>query len=131
MPNSFGAQTQALTEAVHYHVRYNTRDEKGETRAERNARFEVPELTPPEPDVPWLFAHVWTWFWEISGQRKKGMDGAEPIGWNEISDWSRLTGNELRPEELQMLIDMDAAFRSALADERKPQEETQEPERLQ
>ena len=32
---------------------------------------------------------------------------------------------------LRMLIEMDAAFRLALADERKPQEETQEPERLQ
>lgn len=130
-PPFFAALTEALTEAVKYNIRYNTRDDKGETRAERNARFHVPELTPEAPEIPDQVEHVWNWFWEISGQRSSGMADAEPIAWRDISEWSRLTGNSLHPEELRMLIEMDAAFRSALADERKPQEETQEPERLQ
>lgn len=100
MPNSFGAQTQALTNAVEYHVRYNTRDAKGETRAERNARFDMAHETPPEPDVPWLFAHVWAWFWEISAQRSSGMGGAEPIAWRDLEAWMRLTGNQPSPEEV-------------------------------
>lgn len=111
MPNSFGAKTQALSNAVRYHIRYNSQDENGETRAERNARFDRADLTPPEPEVPWQFEHVWSWFWEISGQRASGVDGAGPIAWRDIADWSRLTGNELQPEELRMLIDMDVAFR--------------------
>lgn len=59
------------------------------------------------------------------------MAGAEPIAWRDIADWSRLTGNDLRPEELRMLIDMDGAFRSAIADERSEEKETQKPERLE
>lgn len=134
MRSSFGAQTQALIDAVRYHIRYNTKNEKGETRAECNARFGMSELTPPEPEVPHLFEHVWHWFWEISGQRASGMNGAEPIAWRDIADWSRLTGNTPSPEELRMVLDMDGAFRSALSDERPKKDEPQnaaEDQRLQ
>lgn len=51
-----------------------------------------------------------------------GMDGAEPIGWNEISDWATLMNNKPSLEEIQMLIAMDGAFRSAIADERPKKE---------
>lgn len=130
-PNSFGAQTQALINAVKYHIRFNAKDQNGETRAERNARFDMEHETPPEPEIPWLFEHVWGWFWEISGQRQSGMNGADPIAWRDIAEWSRLTGNEPSPEELRMLLEMDATFRSAIADERSKKEEKPEPERLQ
>ena len=51
------------------------------------------------------------------------MNGADPIAWRDIAEWSRLTGNEPSPEELRMLLDMDAAFREAIASERKKEKE--------
>ena len=46
------------------------------------------------------------------------MGGIEPIGWSNIKAWSELTGTVTRPEEVRMLLAMDAAFRSAASVER-------------
>lgn len=126
MPPFFAELTEALTDAIRYHVRYNTRNEEGQTRAERNARFGMSHLTPPEPEIPIAAEHVWTWFWELSAQRRSGFGGAEPLSWDEIAAWMRLTQTQVIPEEVSMLTAMDLAYRSATSDEQAAKREARE-----
>lgn len=88
-------------------------DAAGETRAERNARFKQAHKTPDPPDLPEEVEHVWQWFWELSAQRQSG---PEPISWEGISRWAGLKGNSPTSEEIDMILAMDGAFRSAVRD---------------
>lgn len=94
-------------------MRYDTCDENGETRRERNTRFGVES---PDADVPEVGDHVWDWFWELSGRRKPG---PEPISYAEIGEWQRLTGTQVLPEEVRMLIAMDDAYLGEFGKERQ------------
>lgn len=109
--------TEQLTDCIRHHVRYHSRDENGETRAERNERFGMGHLTPEAPEVPEAARHVWGWFWALSSQRRSGMGGPDAIGWDEIRAWSQLTGTITRPEEVSMLVALDVAYREAYAEE--------------
>lgn len=126
----FADLTEQLCECIRYSVRYKTPDEKGETRAERNARFGQSDKTPDEPTLPGCGEHVWQWFAELSAQRGSGgMGGIEPLGWSSIKAWSELTGVIVRPEEVRMLLAMDAAFRSAAGVERADSAARNKPEK--
>lgn len=88
-------------------------DETGDTRRERNARFD--ELS-PEYEPPDAARHVWEWFWDLSSRRKTG---PEAITYAEIGEWQRLTAAHVRPEEVEMLIKMDDAFLSEVRGEQR------------
>ena len=79
--------------------------------------------TPERPEIPECAAHVWAWFAELSAQRMSGMGGAEPLGWSGIAAWAALTGEIVRPEEVRMLVAMDAAYREAAAEEQEDRRE--------
>ncbi|QFI65794.1 hypothetical protein EKH55_0920 [Sinorhizobium alkalisoli] len=49
------------------------------------------------------------------------MSGPQPLTYEEITSWSRLTGEILLREEIAILIDMDDAYLDALAKEREAQ----------
>jgi len=91
-------------------VRYETPDENGETRRERNARFgvESPEIEPVEGGEFLLSV-----FWALNGIRSQGFAGPDPIRPRDIIDWSELTGTVLHQEERSIFLRMDAAFRAA------------------
>lgn len=95
------------------------KDENGETRVERNARFGQEDKTPEEPELPSYMDHLIGFFWGIGGQRLNGMNGSEPLQWSDIEAWSRLTRTPLLPEEVDILIAMDRAYRQAVAAEQK------------
>ncbi len=107
----FAALKKRLAEAVYLTVRYDMADEKGETRRERNARFG--EET-PDVDVPDQGAHVWEWFWELSGRRKTG---PEALSFAEVGEWQRLTGQDVLPVEIEMLLSMDDAYLRAVRED--------------
>ncbi|MEA5123314.1 phage tail assembly chaperone [Xanthomonas floridensis] len=86
-------------------------DEKGETRRQRNARF---EQSTPDVDMPEEAVHVWEWFWLISGRRKSG---PEAISYSDIGEWQRLTLRDVLPEEVEMLMAMDDAYLRAVREE--------------
>ena len=65
---------------------------------------------PPEPEVPRNVEHVWFWFHEITRRRAPGFDGASPLTFTEVESWSRLTGTEIRPWEVELLFTIDDAF---------------------
>jgi len=68
--------------------------------------------------VPDEAAHVYEWFWTLSAQRAQG---PEPISWQAIRAWSELTRTAIRPEEVDMLVAMDAAYRAELHKEQEAQ----------
>lgn len=86
-------------------------DEKGETRRERNARFgaETPDI-----DVPHEGGHVWDWFWSLSNRRRTG---PEALSFAEIGEWQRLTGQDVLPVEIEMLLSMDDAYLRAVRED--------------
>ena len=63
-----------------------------------------------EPELPAVVSHVWHWFLALSGVRGSTGFGPAPIGYRDIADWSRLTGNAPTPHEVGLLRDLDAAF---------------------
>ena len=68
--------------------------------------------------MPEQAEHVYGWFWELSSQRAQGL---EPIGWEDIRAWSELTRTAILPEEVEMLVAMDAAYRAELHKEQEAQ----------
>lgn len=51
-PPFFGELTEALTNAVAYHIKWNTRRSDGDTRAEYYTKFGQADQIPQEPDLP-------------------------------------------------------------------------------
>lgn len=75
--------------------------------------------------------HLWEWFWDMSRDRKWGEAGPDPIGLAGIRLWSEMTGTTIRPEEVEIIRDMDDAYRSALAIERADQQRRRKAEAQQ
>lgn len=94
-------------------------DENGETRRDRNEKFEV---VSPDYEVPEAGEHVWDWFWGLSARRKSG---PEALTYAEVGDWQRLTGTQVRPEEVEMLMQMDNAFLAEVRKEERARLERQ------
>lgn len=77
---------------------------------------------PEEPEVPEYLFYILEWFWQISGRRKSGLSGAEPIGYAEIACWRDLMQCDPTAQEVRVLLDMDDAYMDALAEERREKE---------
>lgn len=65
----------------------------------------------PEP-FPDLAAHVWGWFQELSTGRTGGF-GPNPLTWECIDAWARLTGTRLAPWEVRAIKALDLAYLTA------------------
>lgn len=86
-------------------------DAKGETRRARNARF---EQSTPEVDMPEEAAHVWDWFWLLSGRRRSG---PEALSYAELRAWQEMAACDVLPQEVAMLMAMDDAYLRAVREE--------------
>jgi hypothetical protein len=58
-------------------------------------------------------AHIVGWFWEL---RSFCAEWSAPIAPGMIADWSRLTANWPNATEADIILAMDRAYRSAMAD---------------
>ena len=58
----------------------------------------------PFPDIA---SFVWSNFMELHDGRTYGMNGADPLSYSIIKDWSDLTGIELSPWELSTIKALD------------------------
>jgi len=81
--------------------------------------YEVRGLEPPESEIPDVASHIWEWFWRLSSCRSSGMNSPNPISFLEIDSFSRITGNIIRPEEVEAICTMDSAYLEALNKRRK------------
>jgi hypothetical protein len=86
------------------------KDENGETRRERNKRYEQAHLSPPL-EIPSVGAYLWEWYFDLSQRLRRVRDGVcEPIPPSEYEAWQRITGNIVYRHEYAILWAMDAAY---------------------
>ncbi|MFD2235942.1 phage tail assembly chaperone [Aureimonas populi] len=104
---------QAINRELEKAVSYIASWDWGERR-QRDARF---GRSHPEVKWPVIGSHLLEWFWELSAARRQGMNGPDPIAFADIAAWVRLTGTIIRRDELTILRQMDAAYRSAVSEE--------------
>lgn len=64
----------------------------------------------PEPELPADLAHLFAWFLELHAGRQGGGFGPNPLSYEGIEAWSRLSGNTIRPIELMAIKELDAAW---------------------
>jgi hypothetical protein len=89
-------------------VRYDTPNEHGETRRERNERFEQPS---PELIIPDGGQYLWDWYHELAEGVGRINDGVcRPIPWGEYLAWAKVSGSIVRTDEYAILRAMDASF---------------------
>ena len=111
-----------LGESVGFCGRGETKTSDGETRRQRNERFN--HETDDAPDIPEAVGHILEWFWQISEGRSTGINGNDRLTCTEISAWSQFTGNIIMPEEFDMIRAMDVAWCNAMSEEIKAESET-------
>lgn len=94
-------------------VRYDTRDEKGETRRERNDRHadDGVEVQSPDLNIPECGQHIWDWYFDISDRLQRNKDGiCTPIPPSEFTAWVAASRQIVYPTEYAILGDMDLAY---------------------
>lgn len=96
------------------YVRYDTQDENGETRRERNNRFDAAELN-PDIIIEDEEKYLWDWYHELTARIVRANDGCtNPVTWSDIQGWINLTGKIVHPEEIEVLCKMDDKFVEAM-----------------
>lgn len=60
------------------------------------------------PDVPVCVEYLHTWAQELHGRSGVGMNGAAPLSYSTLADWSHLKGVTLEPHEVESLLILDA-----------------------
>lgn len=99
----------------------------GETMAEMFMRFGKGYEVPEQPEVPECGEHVLRWFFDLSGRRQPSMGGVSPLTFSDIAAWRDLRGIEVLPEEVQMILALDVAYRKAVNEaHQKPKSKPQE-----
>lgn len=90
----------------------------GSTLAEFGASIQEqtgswPEDIPEPPDIPPALEHLWAWFWQLRTANPSAGFGPAPLSFGEMDAWQRVTGNQLEPWQVDVLLAMDAAFLTA------------------
>ena len=63
------------------------------------------------PEFPEELSYLWDWTLELHGRSGAGMAGLNPLSYETIDAWGRLTGRDPMPHEVEGLILLDAALR--------------------
>jgi len=103
-----------LCEALRVFARYETPDSDGETRRKRNARFHQDS---PAFFLPLGGEVLWEWFMDGSSLRRNQDGYPCRLTAPEWLGWAEMTGEQVRPEEWEILRAMDAAYVGALCSE--------------
>jgi hypothetical protein len=69
------------------------------------------ELT--APSIPPAGEHFVLLFFDLSCNRRQGMNGFEPLSWLEVEAYLRLTHQDIEPWEVRLLKRMDKAWLTA------------------
>jgi hypothetical protein len=64
------------------------------------------------PPFPESIDYLWDWFRELDRARTHSMNGPDPLTYQAIDAWARLTGREPAPHEVDALLSLDAVFRN-------------------
>jgi hypothetical protein len=63
------------------------------------------------PLFPESLAYLWEWHLELARARTVGMNGPDPLTYQAIDAWARLTGREPWPHEVAALLSLDLVSR--------------------
>lgn len=97
-----------LVVAIGVKARYDTKDENGETRRERNDKFGE---SSPLLEIPEAGEYLWNWFSDLSRMYSRTHEGVcRRIPPSEYLAWAEVMGNIVRLDEYAILIDMDEEF---------------------
>lgn len=66
------------------------------------------------PEIPPQLAHVYGWFVEISQGRTGNGFGPNPLTWEGIDAWQRLTETVVRPWEVALIKRLDGVYLASL-----------------
>lgn len=89
-------------------VRYETKDERGETRRERNEKHDA---ATPEIVIPEAGKHIWEWYADLSQFFVRVKDSVcVPIPPSEFLAWRELTENIVHDYEFEMLAAIDRTY---------------------
>lgn len=89
-------------------IRYDTVDERGQTRRERNDAHghETPPL-----EIPLAGQHIWDFYETLNDRMRRVMDRqAIPISFSELHVAMMITGTLLNRKEIEILFEMDKIF---------------------
>ena len=64
------------------------------------------------PEFPEALEYLWGWTLELYGRSGVSMAGLNPLTYQTLDAWARLTGRDPMPHEVEALILLDAALRS-------------------
>lgn len=68
----------------------------------------------PLPEIDPDGAFWWDWYWELRSATAYGQAGPNPISYQEIDCWRRLTARELRLIDIDMIIMLDRSYLNAM-----------------
>lgn len=68
-----------------------------------------------EPEIPEDGEPLWEWFWELSSGRGHTGFGPQPLSWQDMEAWARISGIELQPWQAVIFRAMDRAWLAAVA----------------
>ena len=97
-----------------------------EHAARNGSEYAIAQLRAPE--FPEELAYLWDWTLELHGRSGVNMAGLNPLSYETIDAWGRLTDRQPTPTEVEGLILLDTALRSeAKAEEPEPDTPTPAP----
>lgn len=100
---------------------YRKKNEKAPSRKTRQEQLEAQESNLLElPDIE-HGSHVIQWLHEV-GPTQQGMNGPEPLSWQEINAWRQATGTVATTEELIMLRNLSRQYVSQYQRSDNPEE---------
>jgi hypothetical protein len=85
-----------------------------------------PDTAPPPEgslELPFYLSHVWEQFMDIQFPAQSNGFGPLPLTFTEIAEWTRLTGQELLPWEVDCFRKLSAAYVASVAHRQKEQRE--------
>lgn len=69
-----------------------------------------------EPELNFVEAQYFSWFWDLNAARQGTGFGASPISWLEMEAWSRMTCIPFKPWEFSLFRVLDNVYLKALND---------------
>jgi hypothetical protein len=108
---------EPLVEHLRQLIEYDTfKDKNGRTRREDLQAFGEDDLIPPEVELTLDDQRRLELFLSISRLRKPSDSGIMPLG-DEIKTWEALFKTELTEQEIQMVLLLDAQYRTSMGKE--------------
>ena len=61
--------------------------------------------------------NIFDWFWRIRRKLRSGMNGPEPIGYDDLYMFMRVTGEIIDRDEIPLLLEIDDVYISTVQEE--------------